>query len=115
LEGNYDTYAQWLRQQSPAPARPIASTAASAGRQPENRANDKPSRRKRRFPYRKVADLEADIAGCEQRIAELHTAMGSPEVLREGDRVKSTMAELERQQQALAALYEHWEEAMELN
>ena len=115
LEGNYDTYLQRLRQQPAIPPRTAPSSSTGAARAAENRSADRPARRKRKFPYRKVAELEAEIAGCEQRIAELHSAMGSPDVLRDGERVKSTMAELERQQQTVAALYEHWEEAMELN
>jgi hypothetical protein len=36
-------------------------------------------------------------------------------VLRDGERVKKAMAELQEQQTALPALYEHLEEASELN
>lgn len=114
LEGNYDAYLQWQRQQ-PVSSPSASAVARGAVRQVERQPVDKAARRKRKFPYRKVEDLEIEIAGCEQCIAQLHVAMASPEVLRDGERVKRTMAELERQQQDLAVLYEHWEEAMELN
>ena len=78
-------------------------------------SGDKPNRRKRKFPYRKVPDLEAEIADCERRISELNASMALPEVFRDGDRVKRTLVELEEGKQRLSQLYEHWEEAVELN
>jgi hypothetical protein len=36
-------------------------------------------------------------------------------VLRDGESVKTAKTELEQQQQELSQLYEHWEEASELN
>ena len=62
-----------------------------------------------------VVDIEAEIAEREERVEQLHAALIDPEVLRSGDRVRETTAELEQQQERLAALYEHWEEASELN
>ena len=62
-----------------------------------------------------MADIEAEIAQREARIQELHAALADPQVLRDGQRVKQTIAELEEQQAALPPLYEHWEEAAEMN
>jgi ATP-binding cassette, subfamily F, member 3 len=121
--GNYDTY-ELLRQ-----AREDASK-ASGGRKPSEEANPgrksggggsapagdaKPAKRKRKFPYRKVPDLEADIATTEQKIADLEAALQTPEVYRDATRVRDTMADLEKAKDALALLYQHWEEAVELN
>src|SRR5262249_41097961 len=75
----------------------------------------KPAKRKRKFPYRKVPDLEADIATTEQKIADLESSLQTPEVYRDAARVRETMAELEKAKDALALLYQHWEEAVELN
>ena len=87
---------------------------ASAGER--KRSQDKKSaRRKRKFPYRKVEDIEAEIAEREMRIDELHAALASPEVARDVKRIKRATAELAEHQQALPTLYEHWEEAAELN
>ncbi|NLF73255.1 MAG: ABC transporter ATP-binding protein, partial [Candidatus Anammoximicrobium sp.] len=72
-------------------------------------------RRKRKFPYRKVPDIEAEIAQREAQIEQLHAALADPQVLRDGQRVKQIKADLEEQQAALPRLYEHWEEASELN
>ena len=75
----------------------------------------KETKRKRKFPYRKVADLEAEIAEYEDLVERLQTDLADPEILRDGDRVKETMEAFEDAQQHLEELYEHWEEAVELN
>jgi ATP-binding cassette subfamily F protein 3 len=116
--GNYDTY-ELLRQ-----AREDA-TKASGGRKPPEGAKEtsrapaasdaKPAKRKRKFPYRKVPDLEADIATTEKKIADLESALQTPEVYRDATRVRDTMADLDKAKDALALLYQHWEEAVELN
>ena len=62
-----------------------------------------------------MADIEADIFDREARIEEIHRALASAEVLRDGENVKSHQAELARLKEELAILYEHWEEATELN
>jgi ATP-binding cassette, subfamily F, member 3 len=113
IDGNYDAYLYSLRGgdgNDSATADETKTPRAEADR----KSADK-QRRKRKFPYRKVAELEAEIAEYEQRIEELHGALGSSELFRDGDRVKRAMAELEECQANLAGLYEHWEEAVELN
>ena len=72
-------------------------------------------KRKRKFPYRKIEDLEAEIAGNETRLRELEKLLGSPDLYRDGERVKSAMRDFEETKGQLQKLYEHWEEALELN
>jgi ATP-binding cassette subfamily F protein 3 len=72
------------------------------------------SKKKRRFPFRKVAELEGEILERETRIDELNHSLADPELHRSG-KVKEVKAEIAEQQAALKALYEHWEEAVELN
>jgi len=112
--GNYDTY-ELLRQ-----AR--ASAAPSGGRQPsvpEERAEtittEKAAKRKRKFPYRKVPDLEADIAATEAKIAAWEDALQTADIYRDPAKLRQTMADLESGKDTLARLYQHWEEAVELN
>jgi len=116
IYGNYDTYLrmQLLQQEERAaaparkePPRPAAADARAAG--------GKPAKRKRRFPYRKVEELEADIATEETRLAELEKLLASAELYRDGDRVKEAMQTFEETKEKLRQLYEHWEEAVELN
>jgi ATP-binding cassette subfamily F protein 3 len=117
IDGNYDTYQHLARQ-----AAVQGDEQASGAQPPRSPSRGKPAsadkdsspRRKRKFPYRKLADIEADIHQREDRIESLHAALADPEVLRDGRRVKQTTAELEQTKQELATLYEHWEEAAEL-
>jgi ATP-binding cassette subfamily F protein 3 len=73
------------------------------------------TRAKRRFPYRKVADLEEEIFQRETSLEQLHWQLAQGDTHRDGDRVRRIKAEIARQNEALRTLYEHWEEATELN
>ncbi|HEX3872134.1 MAG TPA: ATP-binding cassette domain-containing protein, partial [Pirellulales bacterium] len=112
VEGNYETY-----QYQAAERREEASEAARAkgSAPPQKPARDKSARPKRRFPYRKVPDIETEIFEREQRIEELSALLITPEVLRDGRRVKQVQAEIDEHREALTQLYAHWEEATELN
>jgi ATP-binding cassette subfamily F protein 3 len=112
IHGNYDTYERMRalqeedgRTEKKEPAKVSAARAAAA---------EKP-KRKRQFPYRKVEDLEADIAAAETRLREVEQLLAAPELYREPERVKETTTEFEQLKQKLHQLYEHWEEAVELN
>jgi len=112
IHGNYDTY-EMMRAQQDAAA-PTTQPAAKASAR-ESSAPTKPAKRKRKFPYRKVEELEADIARGETRVRELEALLASPDLYREGDKVKDTMRDFEESKAKLQQLYEHWEEAVELN
>ncbi|MBC7818212.1 MAG: ABC-F family ATP-binding cassette domain-containing protein [Planctomycetaceae bacterium] len=73
------------------------------------------SRRKRQYPYRQAADIESDIASAEAELRTLEADLCNPDVLRDGRRVKEVMTAAEQLKSDLARLYEHWEEAVELN
>jgi ATP-binding cassette subfamily F protein 3 len=126
-EGNYSDYQHFLastRGPSKPPgdsARPAApasgdrlSGAAGVNEPPPQRL-DRAERRKRRFPYRKVEDIEADIAHSEAEIADLEADLVNPEVLRDPFRIKQAHSSYAELQEKLAHLMEHWEEALELN
>jgi ATP-binding cassette, subfamily F, member 3 len=112
IHGNYDTYERMrlLQQESERAPKERSKPAA-----PERAASSKPPKRKRRFPYRPIADLEADIASLETRRAELERLLASAELYRDGEKVKETTRAFEETQEQLRGLYEHWEEAVELN
>lgn len=118
--GNYSNYLDSLRraydEENAILAR--ATNAASKGRTEaaaESRAGQSVGRRKRTFPYRKVADLEADIASTESGLAQLQEELGNPDLYRDGPRVREVRARFDELQTVLIRLYEHWEEAVELN
>jgi ATP-binding cassette subfamily F protein 3 len=120
--GNFDVYLDQQRSQSSggtAKASSVAKAAgatagASAAPSDKDAKNSKP-RRKRRFPYRKVEDLEGDIQAKESFVESLHAEMLLPETLRDGEKVRAIQRQIDDSQQQLQQLYEHWEEASELN
>ena len=115
VEGNYDTYLNLVDSGLAGDvAEDAAPTEDSATNNPK-RNRDKPAKRKRRFPYRKVAEIESDIFAQETKIDELHQQLADPDTLRDGERVKTIQAEVVAAQHQLKHLYEHWEEASELN
>jgi ATP-binding cassette subfamily F protein 3 len=112
--GNYDTY-ELLRKAEPRRASPEKKLERVEGKPQSQAPPTMERKRKRKFPYRKVADLEADIAGQEAQLRNLEQLMASPELYRDGEKVKQTTQAFEETKARLAVLYEHWEEAVELN
>jgi ATP-binding cassette subfamily F protein 3 len=131
IEGNYEAYqlflkskaendeaepAQTSKSQAKQHAKPAHASAAKAdGTANGDGAAHGNKTKKRRFPYRKVADIEADIFQRESRIEQLNEEMGDQATYRDGGRVRAIKQELAEQQSALKKLYEHWEEATEMN
>lgn len=121
VEGNYDTYLHWVHTvQTPLPApAPRHSGESKADKSASPKQGEQPKaetpRRKRRFPYRKVEDIEADIQAKEQHLEKLHAAFALPETHRDGQKARQIKAEIAAVQEALETLYAHWEEAAELN
>jgi ATP-binding cassette subfamily F protein 3 len=119
IHGNYDTYELMRAQQEAAAkekeaAQKEARSASEAKRQPAEGRGAGKEKKKRKFPYRKVADIEADIAARETELAQIEELLASPELYRDGERVKQTTARFEEVKAEIAGLYEHWEEAMAL-
>jgi ATP-binding cassette subfamily F protein 3 len=118
IHGNYDTYEMMRAQQEAAEkereavqrkkeqARAVQARAAAGQEKPK---------RKRKFPYRKVEDIEADIEAAETELAEVEQQLGSPELYRDGGKVKETTERFAALKNSIAGLYEHWEEAVEMN
>jgi ATP-binding cassette subfamily F protein 3 len=121
VEGNYDSYQHWV--QSGLSAGPAESARGAAGTKtdrdvkPDKREpiETEAPRRKRRFPYRKVEDIEADIQAREAHLERLHAALALPETHRDGQKARQLKAEIAELQQTVETLYAHWEEAAELN
>jgi ATP-binding cassette, subfamily F, member 3 len=123
--GNYDTY-ELLRAGRLAAEKQGTWKRNSGSAKPddENNQRDQNTRattdatkqkRKRKFPFRKATDLEVDIATLEAKITEWEAALTTPDVYRDAERVKKTMADIAAGKAKLPTLYEHWEEAAELN
>ncbi|HXD87370.1 MAG TPA: ABC-F family ATP-binding cassette domain-containing protein [Urbifossiella sp.] len=110
--GNYDTYELLVNSRRDSADKPsVPESPTQGGRSPTLSE----VKRKRKFPYRKVTDLEADIAATEAKVNALEAALQSADVYRDPARLRKTMSDLEAAKDALARLYQHWEEAVELN
>jgi ATP-binding cassette subfamily F protein 3 len=118
IHGNYDTYETIRAGQETAKAEAEARKAAAvraAAPPPSSTLTAGKGKRKRKFPYRKVHELEAEIAATETKLREVEELLASSELYRDGDKVKETTRTFEDTKAKLAHLYEHWEEAVELN
>ncbi len=134
VEGNYQTYQHLVGARSGGSAAVelcsprldelcsprLDEPAEAKGTMPPKRsaATTKPKKTspsKRRFPYRKVADLEEEIFAREASLKQLHEELAQGRTHRDGDRVRQIKAEIVRHDEALQTLYAHWEEATELN
>lgn len=126
IAGNYEDYQLFIqarlaeKQAEAAAAAKRTSTApAKPGDAPKpgdpGGDGDKKERRKRKFPYRKAADIEADILERETKVEETEAKMILPETMRDGRIVRQCQTELDRLRDELKQLYEHWDEALELN
>jgi ATP-binding cassette subfamily F protein 3 len=122
IDGNYDAYQLLLGRKAgaadadePEP-RPTAKQPARGNKPAKNEEkSEKKAQRKRRFPYRKVAEIEDEIFGIETCIEQLQQDLSHGETYRDGERVRQLKADIEKHQETLRVLYQHWEEASELN
>lgn len=115
VEGNYDTWMMLQQREQEDKARATATRPTAAPSRKHRSENGGEGKRKRRFPWRKVEQIETDIAACETRIEELHFALADPNTFRDPGALRSVKSELDDQNLRLQELYEHWEEATELN
>src|SRR5262249_971491 len=119
--GNYDTYELLRANRETAEKKgrkgeterlPSDNEAAADG---ATRRSNKTPKRKRKFPYRKVEELEKDIAAGEAKVTELEASLASAETYRDAAKFHDTMKAFDEEKTKLAQLYQHWEEAVELN
>lgn len=112
--GNYDTY-ELLRANREQAARESNKPKRVENKPEATVIRPEKAKRKRKFPYRKASDLEADIAAVEAKIQELESLLQDADIYRDAPRFQETLDALETAKQQLPKLYEHWEEAVELN
>lgn len=129
IDGNYEAYQLILQGKDGESEENQGSAKAGRGEKaatgstnksgPAKKSSDdsgkpQPTKR-RRFPFRKVADIEAEIIEREAHIKELNEQLGRVEVYRDGNRVREVKNEMATEQDTLKNLYAHWEEATEMN
>ena len=113
VEGDYETYQHLAAREAVALGRKVAAEAPETVNRPSS--DDKPEKKRRRFPYRKTADLEGEIAEVEAEVAQLEDTLAQPATWREPLKAIATQDRHRLLNEKLATLYEHWEEAVELN
>ncbi len=109
VEGDYETYQRLAKQKADAEA---ARTRAVATAQ-QAAAPAAAPRKRRKFPYRKAAELEVEIGERERELAEAEAELSRPETYRDAERARAARQRFDDLKAAVAALYEHWEEASE--
>ncbi len=112
IEGDFETYQRITTQEAEAATK--AKAAATSAPNAE-KTSEKAEKRKRKFPYRKAADIEREIGELESQAAELEDLLGQPATWRDPIKAVDTQKRHEDLKRDLARLYEHWEEATELN
>ena len=112
IEGDYETYQRLSQQESAASA---AKLDASSGKKAPAQEFARTDKKKRKFPYRKTAVLEREIAEAEARVAAMEETLARPETWKDGITARDTQSRYDDEKIQLARLYEHWEEAVELN
>jgi ATP-binding cassette, subfamily F, member 3 len=114
--GNYDLYESLraTREAEEAAERRRKSAPAAEAKVATGAGTTK-VKRKRKFPYRKVEELEKEVMEQEELVADLEARLASSEIYRDANLVKETMTDFDDAKERLKTLYEHWEEAVELN
>jgi ATP-binding cassette subfamily F protein 3 len=114
IEGDYETYQRFAQQEAERASAAATASAAAAADLPDD-ATRKSERRKRKFPYRKTAELEHEIADVEGQVAALEDLLGQPATWRDPVKAVTTQDRHKLLKETLTRLYAHWEEAVELN
>jgi ATP-binding cassette, subfamily F, member 3 len=111
IDGNYDTFQLIYRR-----AESNQNVADNGAESRKQKSQSKPteSKRKRKFPYRKLEDIEKEIARRESAVEAFHDKLADPDILRDKQKTLETQNSLAAEKEALASLYEHWDEAIEL-
>lgn len=112
IPGNYDRYQQFKKERADAAAAATKSSKPTGKPEAASKTGDKP---KRKYPFRKVSDIEADIAAREGNIAELETQLLRPEIYKDGRKAHELNQSLARLKAELEQLFDHWSEAVEMN
>jgi len=116
VEGDYEAYQHLAAQEADAAARKAGRLAESApAAAPRHKTDGASERRKRKFPYRQAPDIEREIGEVEAEAARLEDLLGQPATWKETLKAIAAQDRHKDLKIKLAALYEHWEEAMEMN
>ena len=111
-DGNYSDYVDFRKRVEASNAPRSSSPKSAPAKRPEKSES---RQRTRKYPFRKIEQIEADIAAQEDQLAAIEADMMLPETLRDGEKAKSIGEQYAKAKAELASLYEHWDEASELD
>jgi ATP-binding cassette subfamily F protein 3 len=117
FEGNYEAWesAQAVIKSKEQELANRAASVAKANEPVKQLATGQLPKKKRKFPFRKTADLEVDVARAENEKAALEAQLADPTTYRDEAKARLVREKFAALETKLTMLYEHWEEAMEYN
>ena len=72
----------------------------------QGKVKPKTEKRKRKFPFRKVSDIEDEIFIRETHMQTLMEDMSKPEVVRDGERMKELQRQIQEEEEAIKRLFD---------
>jgi ATP-binding cassette subfamily F protein 3 len=119
IEGDYETFQHLLQKEKDRDGKPTAKAAddRAADRSKGKAAGglDRTEKPKRKFPYRKAAEIEREIAEREREVTEIEDMLGQPATWRDPVKAVKTQDRHRELKTKLEQLYQHWETALEAN
>jgi ATP-binding cassette subfamily F protein 3 len=118
IEGDYETYQHLVQKQKDRTeaSQPAPALSASRGSERGGASTDFGAvKSKRKFPYRKAAEIEREIGELEGQVAELEDLLGQPATWRDPVKAVGTQDRHIDLKNRLETLYQHWETALEAN
>jgi ATP-binding cassette subfamily F protein 3 len=113
IEGDYETYQNLVQKEKAAADK--ASTRSAPPAPASSRIVDRNGGSKKKFPYRKAADLEREIGQVETELAVVEDLLGQPATYRDALKAVTTQDRHRELKTRLESLYPHWEHAVESN
>ncbi len=114
IEGDYETYQNLVQKEKEAAAGK-ASTRSAPPAPASSKIVDRNGGSKKKFPYRKAADLEREIGQVETELALVEDLLGQPATYRDALKAVTTQDRHRELKTRLESLYPHWEHAVESN
>jgi ATP-binding cassette subfamily F protein 3 len=114
IEGDYETFQHLVQKEKERSEKAQAQAMAKPPPAP-SRAPSSPGKPKRKYPYRKAAEIEREIGQLEQEVLEIEDLLGQPATWRDPVKAVGTQDRHRELKAKLEKLYEHWETALELN
>ena len=115
IEGDYETYQHLVQKEKEAAAEQGPCPGPPPLLRPAREPSDRNGGSKKKFPYRKAADLEREIGEVEAELAEVEDLLGQPATWRDPSRPSTTQDRHRELKTRLETLYPHWEYAVEAN